>query len=303
MTEGPRIAVVGNMNADLVYRVEGALAPGREILGEALGHRLGGSGANAGSALALAGNRVTLHAQVGRDGPGEEILRQAEAYPWDLSGVTRRDGPTSTCVILIDESGDRTILGLSRRRRAPLPWPALDLGACDALYFAAAREVPPEVASAARRLPVVAQLWSAERLGHAGIVVASEQNFRPDEGRDWWGAVRARGIAAQALVVTLGAAGAWATDGTQTWEIPAQPTRVVDTTGAGDAFAAGLVHAAARGWRLPDALALANLWGAAAVGHLGSTFPADQVPPLEMRAALATLSHKVQASFTQGTCS
>ncbi|MEO1155187.1 MAG: PfkB family carbohydrate kinase [Pseudomonadota bacterium] len=131
-----RIAVIGNINADHVYRVHGALGPGQESLAEDLGLRMGGSGANSGSWLAVAGDDVRLYGIMGGDDRGRRILAQVDAYPWDRSGTLLHDGPNNHCVILIDDSGDRTILG-QKRSAATVAFPELDLKALDAIYFAA----------------------------------------------------------------------------------------------------------------------------------------------------------------------
>ena len=275
-----RIAVVGNVNADHIFRVQGTLGPGQESLAADLGLRLGGSGANAGSWLTCAGDEVHLFGLVGRDDRARHILAQAEAYPWDQSGTQLYDGPTNHCMILIDDTGDRTILGFEQYR-AEVAFPPLDPHRLDALYFAAARTMPDCMARilAESQLPVVAQLRCANRLSKCDIVVASDQNFDPDEGEDWWGALSRRGIVTRWLVVTLGARGAWATDGNDTVTVPVTPTpRVIDTTGAGDAFAAGLVYAVARSWSIKAALALGSQWGAQAVGLLASGCPPDHRP-------------------------
>ncbi|MEO1536203.1 MAG: PfkB family carbohydrate kinase [Pseudomonadota bacterium] len=275
-----RIAVVGNINADHIYRLHGTLAPGQEILVKDLGLRLGGSGANAGSWLAVAGDEVHLFGRVGRDDRGRHILAQAEAYPWDQSSTLLHDGPTNHCMILIDESGDRTILGFDRDT-VEAAFPSLDPYSLDALYFASARAVPNNVARVLTesQLPVVAQLHCANRLPYCDIVVASDQNFGDAEGEDWWGALSRRDIDTRWLVVTLGARGAWATDGTDVLTVPiTRAPRVIDTTGAGDAFAAGLVCAVARGWSIKAALTLGSQWGADAVSLLASGCPPDHEP-------------------------
>jgi len=272
-----RIAVVGNVNADHIYRVHGTLGPGQESLAADLGLRLGGSGANAGSWLAVAGDEVHLFGLIGRDDRARHILAQMDAYPWDRSGTLLHDGLTNHCMILVDDSGDRTILGLDRDQ-AEIAFPALELQTLDALYFGAARPVPDNTVRvlARSRVPVVAQLRCANRLSKCEIVVASHQNFHPDEGEDWWGALGRRGIVTRWLVVTLGARGAWATDGNDILNVPITPApRVIDTTGAGDAFAAGLVYAVARRWSIKAALALGSQWGAEAVGLLASGCPPD----------------------------
>jgi sugar/nucleoside kinase (ribokinase family) len=72
------------------------------------------------------------------------------------------------------------------------------------------------------------------------------------------------------VVVTLGARGALWTDGAEAVRAPAAAAEVVDTTGAGDAFAAGLLAARLRGAAPPEALGAACALAARAVGVRGA---------------------------------
>ena len=73
-----------------------------------------------------------------------------------------------------------------------------------------------------------------------------------------------------AVVVKHGAAGATWTDGGDALTVDGFPVEAVDSTGAGDAFAAGWIAATRRGDTLPDALAEAVRAGATAVTHPGA---------------------------------
>jgi sugar/nucleoside kinase (ribokinase family) len=78
------------------------------------------------------------------------------------------------------------------------------------------------------------------------------------------------------LVVTRGAEGAVALDNGQRAEVPAAPVeRVVDTTGAGDLFAAGFVVARCRGRELEDCLRAGALASAEIISHFGARPEAD----------------------------
>jgi sugar/nucleoside kinase (ribokinase family) len=72
------------------------------------------------------------------------------------------------------------------------------------------------------------------------------------------------------VVVTLGADGAMWSDGERVLRAPAVAARVVDTTGAGDAFAAGLLAARAAGAEPAEQLAAGCALAARAVGILGA---------------------------------
>lgn len=75
----------------------------------------------------------------------------------------------------------------------------------------------------------------------------------------------------RSVVITLGAAGAVVADAGGVLAAPAVPvTEVVDTTGAGDAFAGALACALARGAPLADAVSAGMAAGAQAVGRAGA---------------------------------
>lgn len=80
------------------------------------------------------------------------------------------------------------------------------------------------------------------------------------------------------FVVTLGRDGVVAFDGARSLRRPAVPVaRVVDTTGAGDTFAAGFLSVHAKGGALADALDAGAAAAARTLGHMGA-FEADLVP-------------------------
>ncbi len=81
-------------------------------------------------------------------------------------------------------------------------------------------------------------------------------------------ALRERG--AHTVIVKLGAEGCLVDTESQVLRVPAPNVPVVDTTGAGDAFAAGLVAALLNGADLPEACQQANEAGARMVGALGA---------------------------------
>jgi sugar/nucleoside kinase (ribokinase family) len=80
-----------------------------------------------------------------------------------------------------------------------------------------------------------------------------------------------RGYGAQTAIVKLGAEGCWAESDGWSGHVPGvRVEKVVDTTGAGDAFAAGLIAAKLQGKALPEACAAANAAGARMVSVQGA---------------------------------
>ena len=72
------------------------------------------------------------------------------------------------------------------------------------------------------------------------------------------------------VVVTMGAMGAFATDGERHELVPRISVDAIDTTGAGDAFSGGFAMALAEGKNLFTALRYGNVTGALSVTRLGT---------------------------------
>lgn len=276
------VLVIGNINRDTVLRLDGALRPGARLSGQELAYRLGGAGANAALGLAYAGHRVRLVGFVGSDAEGDWILKTLRELPLDIEGVIQQCGRSGRCMILIDSDGERTIVGLGRTDE-PTRWPQLPLEDLAAIHVAS-RWPPPRawlLEAHKRGLPVVAA-WSPKRSAlPASVLVASGDDWRRAGVTDPWTAVGRSlpdsddGHQPDWLIITEGAAGAWATNGEQRLTVPAIPTHVVDATGAGDCFTAAVTYGLALGWPIRACLDLAVRWGALAVANEGSTAPAD----------------------------
>ncbi|HJU77761.1 MAG TPA: PfkB family carbohydrate kinase, partial [Sphingomicrobium sp.] len=80
----------------------------------------------------------------------------------------------------------------------------------------------------------------------------------------------------ETLVVTRSEKGALATQGAERADVPAEPVReVVDTTGAGDLFAAGFLAGYTRGKPLEVSLKLGAIAAAEVIQHYGARPDAD----------------------------
>jgi len=278
------ILVIGNVNADWVFRLDAPIRSGLETTGEDLGLRAGGAAANAASAMAVADNRVQLVGFIGSDEIGDRLLAlmAADGRAWNTEGVVRLQGPTPACLILIDPGGERVIIGTHRNTTPPL-WPEVavpgevgaEIGGFACAYVASRWGAPDDLVARLKvaEVPIVSQWRPGYTVREADVLVVSEDELLDGARSDPWSAAQAERLAVRWLVVTQGARGATATDGTTRLHCPAVPAAVVDATGAGDAFAAGLVHGIARRWPMEACLRLAAEWGARAVTHLGSTFP------------------------------
>lgn len=242
--------------------------------GQALDARIGGSPYNVAMGLARLAQPVAFCGALSRGFLGERLMRSMLAEGIDTRCVQRVDAPCSVCLVGLDDAGvpryDFVGEQGADRQLHVRAVDALPAG-MTALHVGSYAMVVPPVAD------VQARLVDAARA--RGAVVAYDPNVRtvvePDLER--WRAVlehmvcRAHllkiseedmatlypgrssddlmaswlGHGVQLVVMTRGADGAVARTARVAARVPAQPTAVVDTVGAGDTFQAALLAALA----------------------------------------------------------
>ena len=271
-----------------------AMGPAREISG--------GSAANTLAGLAALGSRCAFIGQVADDQLGEVFAHDVRAGGISFATPARAgDPPTARCLIFVTPDGQRTMntyLGASQF----LPAGALDEAAiadAEVLYLEGYLWDPEEPRAAMRRA-----IDAARNAGRKVAFTLSDAFVISRHGDDFRALIAAglidilfanhvelaaltghddfhAGIAAlqdqvPVLVVTRGEAGAVAATGGELFEVPAEPVaRVVDTTGAGDLFAAGFLHGHAGGRSMIDCLTLGAVCAAEIISHYGARPEAD----------------------------
>lgn len=274
-----RIVVIGAVARDEVVRLSERLRPGGHLNGVAAGVRLGGGGANTAVALAAAGHAVTLLAAIGQDATGDALRIELADAGVEISQLARLNHPTTHSLLLVEPSGERTVLNLTRCEEDEPPTRLLDLPA-EAVYVRnRRRDLAPLLAAKARTALVVAHLPPIEPNSRpAQILIASASDLDPAARCDPWSLGQAvAGDLLRWVVITDGAAGAYAYAQDESLAAPAPVVQPVDTTGAGDAFAAGLLHALVGGRPMAEALATAVRFGAEATLWETSALPATAV--------------------------
>jgi ribokinase len=262
-----RIVVVGSVAQDDVVWLHQPLSEGRHLEAGQRKLRLGGGGANTAIPLCHAGHHVLLVAAVGADPVGDWLLGMLEAAGVDTGLVTRVAGESTRSLVLLDPAGERTIVNLNRCHSPCVP-ERLRSTAADAVYVRSRElDLADALAERVRDSLVVAHVPPlAAGSRPAGVLVGSASDLPPEFLADPWPAGRRiAGDALRSVVVTLGAEGALAVHEQKQLRVPAPAVDVVDTTGAGDVFAAGLVHGLVEGRAMSEALRTAVAWSVAAV--------------------------------------
>ncbi|UXI04196.1 PfkB family carbohydrate kinase [Photobacterium sp. TY1-4] len=265
------IMLVANLNCDRVLTLDKPLSPGGRHHYQDGGRRLGGGGANTGLGLIWAGHQVALVSQVGKDDTADWLLAEASLQGLNCSLLHRHDVATPELLLVMTPDGERTII---RPHRPPfLLGNPPDFSRWDVLYFNSSAQGCEAWAQAAMpHCLVVAQLAKDERLRPCHVLITSKDDW---QGRSdlspWQYARQIAGESLQYFVMTDGANGAVAYSEEAEVVIPAVPAEVVDTTGAGDAFAAGLIHALISQSPIQTALEEGAKWAACAVSTSSST--------------------------------
>lgn len=263
----PRIVVVGSVSIDEVVALRQPLRAGAHLDGRERGRRVGGGAANTAIPLAFAGHAVTVVSAVGTDPEGSTILGRLSEAGIDTSKVMRRAGPSTRSLVVVDPGGERTIVNLHRCREEGPPRRLRTLPA-DVIYVRSRElDLAPILAGRLDSALVVAHVPpSGSGVRPAHVLVASAADLSDDERlAPWETGRRAAGEALGWIVVTRGAGGAEAHSADRRLQVSARDVEAVDSTGAGDVFAAGLVHALASGAPMEAALATAVAWGTCAV--------------------------------------
>jgi len=277
-----RIVVVGSVARDEVVRLDEKFRVGTHLQGTWQGPRLGGGAACTAVPLAYAGHEVFVVASLGDDDQGHGLAADLAATGVDTSRIEFVDQPSTRSIILVDSAGERTVVNVTRTMQDVPPERLLGLGA-DCLYVRSRRhDLAPLLLEAATSTFVVAHMPPCEPGGMpAHVLVASASDLDADMLKDPFAAGRdVAGDILQTVVLTHGPEGAVAHRADQTLRVPSPTVVPVDTTGAGDAFAAGMLHALVTHASMEETLITAAAWGAEATQWERSILPEEAVKRL-----------------------
>jgi len=257
-------------------------------------HDSGGCAANTATSLVKLGVRAGVAGAVGQDAGGDFVARDLKQKGVDIAGLRHVSSPTSETVILPVSGQDRRYVhtfganadfrveDISREQVAGakvlcvggyLILPGFDPGALRELLAFARKQGAKTVLDVVVTQggggwealePVLPEVDYFTPNDHEAQLLTGEAEPRAQ-------AERLLAAGCGAVLITRGETGVLAAHGDEVLELPAYALPVVDGSGAGDAFAAGLIAGLLRDWELRDCLRLASAVGASACTKLGCT--------------------------------
>jgi ribokinase len=284
------VVCVGDLMVDVVAQLPGPLAFGSDTPAP-IGIHGGGAAANVAAWLVTAGASATFFGRIGDDSFGLRAVEELTAAGVEPLVTIDPVRPTGTCIVLVNERGERTMV----------PWAGANDASSDASLLPAAADwlylSGYSLLSTGSRPFGLDVIELARSRGWSLAVDAASSAPLRDVGSerflDWIGTDvllfantdeaevltghTEPAAAAQALaercghaIVKRGVAGAVWSDGSGVRSVAAVETKVLDSTGAGDAFAAGFLAAAGD---VDVALADAVRLAARAVSRVGARPP------------------------------
>ena len=258
----------------------------------------GGSAANSAVGMALFGGKSGYVGEVAEDALGQEFVSSVEGTGASFLGKVTNDGlATARSMILVTPDAVRsmnTFLGACIQMG---PSHLENMPACDVFYlegylfdapegpalFAKVAEIAEQ--TGAKLALSLSDAWCVERhfdafsdfiKSHVSIIFSNEDEARALTGKDYEQAGAEMAGYLEEVIITRGAEGAFIIKGDEHAHVSAHPIgQVVDTTGAGDLFAAGYLYARSQGCGAEVCGKVASAASGEIICHYGARPEAD----------------------------
>ena len=275
----------------------------------------GGSAGNTGVALAQLGGKAFYSCKVAHDNLGDFYVKdlQAQGVDTNLTHTRASEGQTGSCMVLVTPDAERsmcTFLGVS----AELDDAALhaqDIVKSKIYYMEGYLAASPTGLNAAlkgRQIAREAGVALALTLSDVSMIQFCKAGLdamlgdgvdylfcNQEEAQVWCGTEDLETIRstlkklAKIICLTRGPEGSEVLTADQSWHVPAEKVKAIDTNGAGDMCAGAFLYAVTRGYAPNQAAALGNHAAAAVVSQHGnrltlgqlSAIKANALPPLK----------------------
>jgi len=272
---------IGNLNYDIIMLLERFPEFHEKVNAKEAVFGLGGAAANTITWLAHFGLKTGYIGAVGKDEIGDAHFAFFERIGVDTSGIRRVDAPSGVAIAMVHGDDKRIV-----------KYPGANLfKEVDFDYLSKARHVhlssnPMETIEAVVRFASENGITTSLDIGEAPLSKEIEGMvdylmMNEDEYRRKFGSLDPSLSRAKNLVITLNGGGALIRDSEgNVEEIRGLSAKVVDSTGAGDSFDAGVIYGTLNGWSLADSARLGMLLAYLTVQKVGArsaVVPLDEV--------------------------
>ncbi len=285
MVQYRSIVVIGDINADQTLFLPTYPEEGDSVTAQALHWSSGGAGLNAATAFALLGAPVLLLGRVGSDPAASMALRAAHEAGVDLRAIQKDEAlATGICTTVVSADGQRTFFSFRGANVAFDPAAITpELANLAGLFYLSAYALLEGAQQAAalratelareQQIPLVLDLANPplrhcrtliyDLLPQVSLLCLNEQELHlllPDQPIATALETLLK-LGVRQVALKRGAQGCTVASADRYCELPALAVPVVDTTGCGDAFAAGFAWALYQDATLLECATLANLLG------------------------------------------
>lgn len=293
-----RILVIGTLAWDRFIQLDAALESGARITGLAtndglsssIGGQLGGGAANASSCLKQVGHEIIIYCCVSNSEEGDAIINASNKIGFDTSWICRINERKNTTLILIEPSGERTIIGVGSdlnmlsnykaaiKQMTPPSSDAIKTYRAEGIFLRSAfpgwRDcLDNSDAFTISHLP----LHQANTPIAADIAIGSKNDLLNDNVTDssiWSDLSSGFTDRLKHVILTDGANGGTLYTANSCHNFKTDPApQQIDTTGAGDCFAAGVLDACLADADIEDAISHGASWGRQRVSVFGGATP------------------------------
>ncbi len=291
--QSPKILIAGEINADLICQGYREFpTPGKEILVDDFAMTLGSASAICAAGLAQLGNHTAFVSKVGADLWGDYCVDFLTRLNVDVSRVEKVSTLKTGITISLSSERDRalvTYLGaITALCEQDLPDDLLrDFQHLHVSSFFLQEGLRPGLAKLFARATALglstsldtgfdpAEQWGADLhdvLAHTDILFPNEVELAAISGQnETKPALEALQNGRTLVAAKLGARGAASLVEGELVEAPPIPVKPVDTTGAGDSFNAGFLHAWLRGLPIKTCLHAGTFTGGKSTEAMGGT--------------------------------
>lgn len=275
-----RIHVLGPIAWDTVIEIDSLPSSGHFTHAKRTYGRAGGQGLNVACGLQSTGLEVSLHGYLGSDDSGVKLHNFLQRSGLNLEYIKQNQKVSPHVLVMVDETGERTMIGLAESFLKEIRLDFDEIQKNDIVVWPVWH---PNFRDDLRRAK---GLGARTVIGLRGVLddeisseflITSEIEF----------SVRKHDPKFQEIFLSRGASGASLLTNEAERFIQAPEISAVDTTGAGDAFMAGVVYGIAKGRTSLEAMNIGILWGSFAAENNSS------IPPTFNELKIRFLDEKV----------